>query len=535
MAVTETPPETAGATASAQDSADAGPQSRPVPTGLAAVLGSGDHKVIGRLYIATSLLFGLVTVVLGGAFALESTAPATLEVFTTGTVFQFFTLYRVATVFLVALPLVIGVAMAIVPLQVGARSIAFPRAAAGSYWAWLMGSLLLIASYAIGGGPGGGRTEGVHLWIGAMGVVVVAVLVAALCLATTVLALRTGGLTLVRIPLYAWSVLVAAFLWLLTLPVLLGLLVLIYADNRHGGGTGFGANEDIYRRITWLLRNPQIYVVAIPVLGFVADVLATTARVRIGGRAGAQGAIAAFGVLGFGAFLVAAGTETYETPLLITMAALAVLPVLAVAALAGDLFRRGTFRVTAGALYAASALLVLLLATAAGALGAIPALETTDSIYDLGVSHAVVLASVIAGLGGLHWWSTKLGRQPADEFLGRLAPLVLLVGAATVVIPDLASGIAGTDAELRPDWTGGIEALNWVIVIGTVLLAAGLVLALASLRPLAKRTDREVPTDPWEGQSLEWLAPSPPPLANFPADLPPITSAEPLVDQREET
>jgi cytochrome o ubiquinol oxidase subunit 1 len=538
MAVTESPSESPAETPA--DSVAAAPPpvpqgARPEPTGLAAVLGSGDHKVIGRLYIATSLVFGLITVVVGGALALEATAPTTLEVFTTGTVFQFFTFYRVATVFLVALPLVIGVALAMVPLQVGARSIAFPRAAAGSYWAWLMGSVLLVAAYGIGGGPGGGRSAGVHLWIGAMGVLVVAVLVAAVCLATTVLALRTDGLTLARVPLYAWSVLVAAIMWLLTLPVLFGLLVLIYADNRHGGASGLGANEAIYSRITWVLRNPQIYVVAIPVLGFVADVLATTARVRIGGRSVAQGAIAAFGVLSFGAFLAAADIETYEAPLLIAVAALVILPVLAVAALAGDLFRRGSFRLTAGALYATAALLVLLLAAAAAALGAIPALETTDTIYDLGVSHAVVLATVIAGLGGLHWWATKLGRQPADEVLGRLAPLVLLVGAAAVVIPDLASGIAGSEAELRPDWTGGIEALNWIVVVGTVVVAVGLVLALVSLRPLAQRSDDEVPTDPWEGQSLEWLAPSPPPLANFDADLPPIASAEPLVDQREET
>ncbi len=531
MAITETPPETAGAAAEPTPAAP-----RPQPTGLAAVLGSGDHKVIGRLYVASALVFALAAAVLGIAFGVEATSASTMDVFTNGTVLSFFTLFRVGTVFLVALPLVIGVAMVVTPLQVGARTIAFPRAAAASYWAWLMGAALLVAAHAIDGGPGGGRTAGVHLWIAAMGVLVLAVLVASVCLATMVLALRTPGLTLARLPLFAWSVAVAAVLWLLTLPVLLGLLAIMYVDSRHGSGTGLGDSALLYGRITWVLRNPQIYVIAIPVLGLVGDVFATTARARIAGRPVAQGAIAAFGVLGFGAFLAGADADTFEIPLLIVMAFAAMLPGLVLLGLAGELFRRGTFRLAAGVAYAASALLVLLLATAGGALGAIPALETTGTIFDLGVGTATVLATIIAGLGGAHWWAVKVGRQPATEALGLVAPLVLLLGSALVVIPHYASGIAGNDTELRPDWTGGIEALNWVVTIGWVVVLLGLVAAVVSLLPLARTpdADTEIALDPWEGQSLEWLAPSPPPLANFDADLPAVTSAEPLVDLREE-
>lgn len=531
MAVTETPPETSAAAA---EPASAAPRSQ--PTGLAAVLGSGDHKVIGRLYVATALVFALAAAVLGIAFGLEATSASSMDVFTNGSVFQFFTLLRVGTVFLVALPLIIGVAMIVTPLQVGARSIAFPRAAAASYWAWLMGAVLLVAAYAIDGGPGGGRTSGVHLWIAAMGVLVLAVLVASVCLATTILALRTPGLTLSRLPLFAWSVAVAAVMWLLTLPVLLGLLAIMYVDSRHGSGTGLGDNAQLYANLGWLLRNPQIYVIAIPVLGLAGDVLATTARARIAGRPIAQAAIAAFGVLGFGAFLAGADADTFEIPLLTLMALAAVLPALVVLGLAGELFRRGTFRLTAGAAYATAGLLVLLLATAGGALGSIPALETTGTIFDLGVGTATVLATIIAGLGGAHWWAVKIGRQPATEALGLLAPLVLLLGSALVVIPHYVSGIAGDDTELRPDWTGGIEALNWAVTVGWVVVLAGLVAAIVSLLPLVRRPDVDtvVALDPWEGQSLEWLAPSPPPLANFDADLQPVTSAEPLVDLREE-
>lgn len=528
MAVTETPPETIAA---ASETAASAPR-RPPATGFAAVLGSGDHKVVGRLYIATSLLFGSVIVVFGGLFAFEGIKPTTLQVFSRDTVFQAFTFWRVGTLFLLALPLVVGLALVVVPLQVGARTVAFPRAAAASYWIWLMGAALLVASYAVNGGPGGGRSSGVDLWITAMGVLTAGILVAALCLATTVFALRTTGLTLDRVPLYAWSVAVSSVLWLLTLPVLIGLLIVMYVDHRHGG-SGVGANAGLYGGVAWLLRNPQVYVVAIPVLGFAGDVFATTARSRFAARGVAQGAIAAFGVLSFGAFLLTSDADALRTPLVIAMALLALLPILALLGASADLFRRGSFALNGGVLWAVAALLALLVGVLGGAVGSIPK-KAAGSILDIGVGHAVVLAAVIATLGGVHWWATKVLRQPVKEAPGRLAPLLLLVGTVLVAVPDMVSGLAGKGRELAPDYTGGIKALNIVVLLGVLVVALGLLAAVASILPALKAADGEVAADPWEGQTLEWLTPSPPPLGNFDLDMPVVASPEPLVDLREE-
>lgn len=529
MAVTETPPETVDAA-----SEMAAPAPRPHPTGLAAVLGTGDHKVIGRLYLASSLIFGLLVLGLGQAVAVEAITPETLQVFSADIAYQAFTLLRVGTVFLLALPLVIGIAMVVVPLQVGARSIAFPRAAAASYWGWLVGAVLLVAAYLINGGPGGGSDNGVNLWIAAMGLLVLSVLLAAICLATTVLSLRTPGMTLDRVPLYAWSVAVASIMWLLTLPVLFGHLVLMYIDHRHAGGISVGSSDSLLGAVSWVLRNPQIYVIAIPVLGFVADVLATTAGARMKLRSVAQGAIAAFGVLGFGAFLAIPSQTALESPIVVMLALAALLPILALAAACADVFRTGSFSLNAGVLYAVASLLVLALGVAAGALGGITASDTAGTVYDLGVNHAVVLAAVIGSLGAVHWWASKVGRQPAGEGLGKLAPLVLLVGSATVVLPDLISGLAGEGLELAPDYTGGIPALNVVAAIGVAVVALGLAIAVISLLPLLKRPEGEVAADPWGGQTLEWRTASPPTLANFDDELAVVTSAEPLIDLREE-
>ncbi|WP_421117847.1 cbb3-type cytochrome c oxidase subunit I [Aquihabitans daechungensis] len=390
------------------------------------------------------------------------------------------------------------------------------------------------------GGPLGGSTEGVDLWIAAMGLLVLSVLVAAVSLATTVIALRPTGLFLSRAPLFAWSVLVAALMWLLTFPVLFGLIVLMYVDHRHAGSTFIGTPTSLYPSIQWVFRNPQIYVVAIPVLGFFGDVLQTTSGARMKLRPIAQAAIGAFGLLSFGAFLVAPSAAALDSFLVIGMGLLAVLPLLALVAACADVFRTGSFKLRAGLLYAVSAFLILLLGVAAGALGSIPDVLDApkggaigDNIYFLGVGHAAMLAAVIAGLGGIHWWATKVGRQPANEKLGMLAPLVLLLGAALTVIPDLVAGITGDELQRNADWTGGYAGTNAAVGAGVGLVALGVLIAALSFLPLLKRSD-DVPADPWDGLTLEWLAPSPPPLANFADDLPVVTSSEPLIDLREE-
>jgi len=530
MAVIDTPQETVAAADAASGA------SRPEATGLAAVLGSGDHKVIGRLYIGAALLFAVAVLGLGVAFGVERTSPDTLSVFGKDTVFQFWALERLGLVFLVALPLVIGVATVVVPLQVGSRSIAFPRAAAAAFWGWLLGAVLFVVSFAVNGGPGGGSHTGVNLYLSSLGLLIVATLLAAITLATTVLTYRQTGMSTDTVPLFSLSVLVASVVWLLTLPVALAQLALAYIDFRLGTGESAGANAALFDTVGWLLKNPQVYIVAIPVLGFAADVLATTAKVRITPRAAASGAVCAFGIFSIGAFLADAGPDARKAWVVVALGLAAVLPVLAILGLAGDLFRRGKVGINGGAVYAVVALLVLLLTVVAGAAVAVPALELDGTVAELAVTHGAVLAALVAGLGGIHWWATKIGRQPAVEAAGRLAPVLLLLGAVAVIAADVASGLFGEDgtAELVPSWAGGISGLNLAVLAGFALALLGLLAAIASFKPLVSAADGEVAADPWEGQTLEWLAPSPPPLDNFVEDLPTVTSAEPLTDLREE-
>ncbi len=532
MTVTETPPEATGATsvAGGTRSAGEGGQARgqpPVaPAGLASVVGSGDHKAIGRLYIGASLLFLLVSGLAGQAVAIEKFEAGTLP---EDTVFQTFTLHSVAGLFLFLAPFLLGVAMCVVPLQVGASAIAFPRAAAASFWSWLVAGGVLLAAYAINGGPGGGRDDGVDLWAVAFIAVLVALLLGALCVATTVLTLRAPGLTLARTPMFSWAMLVTSVLWLVSLPVLVATLALIYVDHRYGA-VAFGRDGPVmYDRILWALRQPQIYAFAVPVLGFAADAVPVSARARPGRRGAAMGAIGAFGLLGFGAFVqptVSPGSG--RTPVAIVFALAAVVPVLVVLGGAATALRAGRPRLASPLLFSVAALLVLLVGALVGATAPIERFELGTDLYAGAHVHLVTLAATIGGLGGLWYWATKIVGRPLSEAAGRTAALVLLVGTFVLAFPDVLSVVVGDDREAER----GIDALNLASAAGGVLVLLGLLLGLAGLLGGLRRRGDRVPDDPWDGHTLEWATPSPPPLGNF-ADLPAVSSATPLLDGRD--
>src|SRR5690606_1651412 len=192
---------------------------------------------------------------------------------------QMVSAHRMGLVLLFALPALLGLALIVVPLQVGASTVAFARAAAMSFWTWALGSALWIAGYLVGGGPGGSDLRGTDLWLLATIMVIGGLLVATVSVVTTVLGLRTQGMRLRHVPLFSFSMLVAGSVWLLTLPVAVANLVIIYIDHRYGQAL-FGANEAILPQLMWLAVQPQIYAVAIPVLGIAADVIPVFARAR---------------------------------------------------------------------------------------------------------------------------------------------------------------------------------------------------------------------------------------------------------------
>jgi cytochrome c oxidase subunit I len=517
--------------AASSTSAETAPVRQPELRGLPAVLGTGDHKTVGRLWLGAAALFLVVITVAGTLLGFEAVTVDKLEVLGNDHVLQVFSLYRIGITFLVVLPLFVGLATFVVPLQVGAPTLAFPRAAAAALWSWLLGAVMLLVAYAIDGGPGGGDADAVELWILAFGLVVAGLLLATVCIVTTVVALRAPRMSLLQVPPFSWSMLVAGTVWLFSLPVLLGGLVLAYLDHRYGPIV-FAVEGELYQRLQWVFDPPQVYAMAIPVLGVAAEIVpvATGAVQRLRGVVWAG--IAGFGVFAFGAW----AQPYYHPPLLegalyIGWAFATLLPVLIVFGGLVDCGRRGRFSLRPPLLLAVLAVLLLLGAVAAGAAGVVQSFALQGTTWQVGHLNVVLGACLVSAVAALVWWGPKIWGRRRVGALGLLAGLALAGGALLLAVPQ---GITGALDQPAFQFAGfeprdGVEAMNTASAGGSVLLAIGaLLVLLVVLRSATGSTDDDL-ADPWGGQTLEWSTSSPPPAGNFAEPVAVVTTATPLV------
>ncbi|MGZ4715556.1 MAG: cbb3-type cytochrome c oxidase subunit I [Acidimicrobiales bacterium] len=528
MAITETRPVTPAPEVTADPERFVGLADHE-PGGLAGLIGTGDHKSLGRAWIVLSLLFGvagLVLVTLYHAHLANSFLPD-------DTVDQVATLGQTMLVLLFAIPLFIGIATYVSPLQVGARTVAFPRAAAMAFWGWALGSGILIAAYAINGGPGGGRPKAVDLSFMGLAFVLVSICIASICLVATIIAMRPAGLWMSRIPLFSWSIVVACSLWLFTLPVLVGNVLLVYVDHHYGTGSVLGTSE--WTQLSWLFCQPAIFVVAIPALGAISDVLATLSGNRLPLRGAMMFAIGAFGVLSFGAWAqMSVSPDIMNEALYTAMGVLVLLPVLFLVGAWATTLRSGKPLLKSPLLFALSAALLVLLSAFGGAVYVIKQAELHNKAwfdnslaappFATGELLLVVGASVVAALGALVYWSPKIFGRFANDGLAKLAALIALVGALLAGLPLMVYGFALKASSLRDadNFLNGLSAFG-AGVLGLAVLVVVVALVMGS-------GDESPTDDAWGvGQSLEWATGSPPPPGNF-GQLDRVGSAEPLLD-----
>jgi len=522
--------------------------------------------MIGRLWIGASILMLLGLAMLGLLNEVERADADGFGILGSATrYFQSWVVFRTGIIFMVVLPLFIGIATAVVPLQIGSASIAFPRLAAASFWGWLFSSLAHIISIMADGGLGGVgdvpqfRTDATQLTLTSLGAMLVALLGASICIATTVVALRPAGMTLLRVPAFAWSMLVAASVWLLSLPVLIANLIYSWVDLQGNPPIAFGEPAELWARIEWAWSQPQIYAYAIPVLGILADIVPVKAQHRQANRPVLLSLIGLFGMLSFGAWaqsLLSKGAhpafqaETieesdrgnfiYEEFLYIAFAFVIVVPLLGAIGGVLDTVRRGSAPKPDGALLGAVVGAILLLAaTVAGEVRAIPFWDALHIDHEMLSSITaqvglVVAASLAAALGGLVYWAPKLfGGYAATP--AAMGGVMALLGAGMLTgLSNLVAAFDGQRDIVVTDTAGDLTGTMMVIsVIGSALLVLGAVSILGAIVPAM--VSREVmPDDPWEGHSLEWAAPSPPPLGNFVEPIEVVRSPEPLLDEFEE-
>src|SRR5215207_3853456 len=474
MTMQDTRPEATSPPSASDEHATASPATRrPAPSGLSEWITTGDHRRIGRLYVACALAFAVALLVVGALLAFERVDDGSFDILHADAVGQLFSLYFLGTVFYVVAPLFLGLATAVVPLQLGARTIAFPRAAALAFWSWLVGIGVMVGAYLANGGPGGGNAIAVDLFLVAFGLVVVALLLGSLCVATTVLTLRAPGMSLDRVPMLAWSMVVSASVLLLSLPVLVGELIYLYLDHRYGR-QAFGGNVGIGGYIEWAVIAPQLFAFVVPALGFAADALQTFARQRLQKPESVLLAIGLAGVLGFGAWVQPAIYANVRHSFLAGALAIgALLPPLLVLGAAALTMKLGRPNIGAPLLWAVGGLLLYLAGAAAGVLLPFTGLELEGTVYEAAQFNLLALAGLLAGIGGLLYWGPKLwGRKPSDVLL-RLLAVGGLGGVTLIAVPDIILGFMKQPVESVSDFgvDGPVELLNALSGIGYVLLA----------------------------------------------------------------
>jgi heme/copper-type cytochrome/quinol oxidase subunit 1 len=498
-----------------------------------------DHKVLGRLVLRVSAVVLLAGATLGALLGLER-IDATSDLLDTDALPQLFSLYRIGLTFGVLLPVLLGVAVAVVPLQVGARSIAFPRLVSVGVWAWLIGLGMVIVSIAANGGPAGGNSRFVALYLLSLLLLVAGVLAIAVCLGTTILTTRVPGMNMRRVPPFTWSVLVTVLGLLVALPVFAGTAIFVYVDYR-AARLGFGGNTGISRWLGFGSTQMMTVLFAVPAFGFLVEIAATSSRRRLPMRGIALTGLALVGVAALGAatqtsaglsrnfFDMSFGDAVSE---LLPFALFYLLPLLGgtvVLGIAGLAMAKGRPRVNAPLLFGVAGVLMLLAGLAANVVDHIGDAQLAGTVFEEGVWVYVVYGTVLSALGAAAYWGPKLtGAAPADA---QAMPLALLGLLATVLasLPYLVAGFAKQPAFATEFDYGGPQGLwNTLVMVGHALMVLTVV---AFLGLFARSARRGAPAgdDPYDGQTLEWATSSPPPSDNF-TDVHVVASAEPLLD-----
>ena len=527
------------------------------------LLNTTDHKRIGRLFIGCSLLFALAGGVTDMLVRFDLASADGHTVLNSDTFVQVFTFTRDALVFGMLIPLFLGIAMYVVPLQVGAPNVAFGRAAALSFWGWLVSFGVLVGAYIANGGPAGGWADGVDLHLLAVAGLVISLLTGAICVAVTTLTMRAGGMYMDRTPPFAWSALVTASMLVVSLGVVLGQIVILYIDHRYGR-TFLDGNYGIWSRIDWMYRTPQLFIYVVPVLGVTAEVMLAAARRWVFEPLALYFTMGLVGLFGFGAWanfgITTEGADIVdglEGIVLVGLYAGALAGVSGLLALLGFTVwqsrkwpRPNTAVLAAfvaGNLVAVAALIGLIGAgvdwlqiAGRGIDGNAPLRSTT---WVTGQQSLLIYgAGLLGALAALHWWAPKIWGRRLSELAG-LASFAAIGGGAFLAW--LGPTLSGAFTE-QPQFvyhapnettdyahlvdTSGAAGLSVLGAVGVLIVLAGLALLVLNLLvSVAMGKGAEAEADPWGGLTPEWLLDSPPPLGPAEA-LPELTSGTPLLD-----
>ncbi len=498
-----------------------------------------DHKKIGVMYGATALVFLLI----GGFEALliriQLWSPRG-TLLSADAYNQVFTMHGTTMVFLVVMPIGAAFANYLMPLQIGARDVAFPRINAFSFWMYLFGGVFLNTSWILGGGADGGwfnyapnngvifsPSHGIDFWNLGLIITGIASLTGAVNLIVTVLNMRAPGMSLMKMPVFTWMTLVTQFLLLFAIPVLTAAQILLMTDRLFGANffnVAKGANPLLWEHLFWIFGHPEVYLMILPAFGLVSEMLPTFARKPIFGYPFIVFSGVAIGFMGWGVwahhmFVSGIGPISVTTFSLTTMF-IAVPTGVKILNWTATMWG-GKLRFTTPMLFSIGLVTMFTIGGLSGVTHSVAPADTqqTDTYYIVAHFHYVLFGGAFFGfMGGFYFYWPKVFGYMLNEKIGKSNFWLMLLGFNLTFAPMHILGLQGMSRRIYTYDAGyGFELWNKVATIGAFTLASSVALFIFNIF-YSKRKAKSLPppgADPWDARTIEWMISSPPPAYNF--------------------
>ncbi len=508
-----------------------------------------DHKKIGIMYIVATMTFfiaaGISSLLIRAQLAVPGNTLLGAHLYN-----EIFTLHGTAMIFFVIAPFGVGLANYLIPLQIGAPDVAFPRLNATGLWLFVFAGITVFAGLMTYGGAAAtgwtayaplneifdGTGAGQDLWLIGLLMAGASTILTTINLLVTVFLFRAPGMTMWRIPIFTWEIVATGLLVLMSFPSLTAVLAMVLIERHLGAhffDAGSGGNPILYQHLFWFFGHPEVYVMILPYFGIVTEIISTFSRKPVFGYVGMV--ISAFAIAGLSLGVWAHHmftTGAVSNPFFSAASFLIAVPTgVKFVNWIGTMWK-GAIEFSVPMLFAIGFLLNFLIGGITGVMIASPPIDyqAHDSYFIVQHFHYTIGGgSLFALFGALYFWFPKIFGVSLHERLGRWVFGLLFAGFNMTFIP---MGFMGMEGMARRVYTypaiGHLPLLNAIASIGAGLMAYGAILFFADVAISTLRR-KSVPDNPWGGYSLEWLTSSPPPEFNF-YRLPAIRSARPAID-----